>query len=57
MADSSSLSDKHDFILAEERRFAWQVGASVIDKPKLAVWMILIPVFFIFYFWEFNNAK
>ena len=27
----------------------------MIDKPKLDVWMILIPVFFIFYFWQLKR--
>ena len=29
--------------------------AQVIEKPRLAVWMILIPVFFVFYFWQLKR--
>ena len=55
MTDTTSLVDKRDLILAEERRFANQVSHRVIEKPRLAVWMILIPVFFVFYFWQLKR--
>ena len=55
MADTQNLERNRDLILAEERRFAALVSAKVIDKPKLAVWMILIPVFFVFYFWQLKR--
>ena len=55
MNDSDRLAHNRDLILAEERRFAALVSAKVIEKPKLAVWMILIPVFFIFYFWQLRR--
>ena len=50
MKSSSSLSEKHDLILANEKLLAQKVAADVIDKPQLALWMIVIPVFFVFYF-------
>ncbi len=55
MTTPPSMADKRDMILAEERQLARQVSARVIDKPKLAVWMILIPVFFVFYFWQLRR--
>ena len=55
MKDDSSIDQKADLILDEERRFAHQVARLVIDKPRLAVWMILIPVFFVFYFWQLKR--
>ena len=55
MSESNTMAQKRDLILAEERRFASLVSAQVIDKPKLAVWMILIPVFFVFYFWQLSR--
>jgi hypothetical protein len=55
MADASPHTRKRDLILAEERRFAAMVSAKVIEKPRLAVWMILIPVFFVFYFWQLSR--
>jgi hypothetical protein len=50
MKSSLSLSEKHEFILANERHLAKNVAAEVIDKPELVLWMILISVFFVFYF-------
>jgi hypothetical protein len=55
MTIEPTLSRNRDLILTEERRFASQVSVKVIDKPKLDVWMILIPVFFIFYFWQLKR--
>ncbi|PID40649.1 MAG: hypothetical protein CR984_02095 [Proteobacteria bacterium] len=55
MADASTHTRKRDLILAGERRVAAMVSARVIEKPKLAVWMILIPVFFVFYFWQLSR--
>lgn len=55
MADHTTLAEKRDLILAEERQFAHRVSRRVIEKPRLAVWMILIPVFFVFYFWQLKR--
>jgi hypothetical protein len=55
MTDTDTLHRNYDLILAEEKRFAALVSAKVIDKPKLAIWMILIPVFFVFYFWQLKR--
>lgn len=55
MTAEETLNRNHDLILEEEKRFAALVSTKVIDKPKLAVWMILIPVFFVFYFWQLKR--
>jgi hypothetical protein len=55
MTDTDTLNRNYELILAEEKRFAALVSAKVIDKPKLAIWMILIPVFFVFYFWQLKR--
>jgi len=55
MTNALTLTHKRDLIMADEKRFAAQVSARVIDKPRLDVWMILIPVFFIFYFWQLKR--
>ena len=47
------LDLNRDLILAHERRFAGHVAGEVVDKPVLALWMILIPVFFVFYLQAF----
>ena len=55
MKNESTMTQNRDLILQEEQRFAHLVSQRVIDKPKLAVWMILIPVFFVFYFWQLKR--
>ncbi len=55
MSSSISYEEKRDLILAKEKKFCHQVSAAVLDKPKLAIWMILIPVFFVFYFWDLKR--
>ena len=51
------LDLNRDLILAHERRFAGHVAGEVVDKPVLALWMILIPVFFVFYFYQLKRYK
>ena len=55
MTITQTMTHKRDLILADEKRFAALISASVIDKPKLDVWIILIPVFFVFYFWQLKR--
>jgi hypothetical protein len=55
MADQETMTRNRSLILAGEKQFAARVSALVIDKPRLDVWMILIPVFFIFYFWQLKR--
>ena len=55
MVTSNSYEEKRDLILARETRFCHQVSAAVLDKPRLAIWMIIIPVFFVFYFWQLKR--
>ncbi len=53
----SDLDLNRDLILAQEREFARQLAGQVVDKPVLALWMILIPVFFVFYFFQLKRYK
>ena len=40
--------EKHPLILQEERSFAAALAAQVIDKPRMSIWMILIPIIWSF---------
>lgn len=53
----ANLDLSRELILAHERRFAGQVAGEVVDKPVLTLWMILIPVFFVFYFYQLKRYK
>lgn len=55
MTTDNSILAKKDLVLDKERQFCSQVSAAILDKPQLAVWMILIPVFFVFYFWQLKR--
>ena len=57
MESSLSLSEKYELILANERQLAKNVAAEVVDRPELVMWMILIPVFFVFYFFQLKRYK
>jgi hypothetical protein len=53
------IEEKKQLILANETAIARQLALHVIEKPVPRVWMIFIPVFFVFYFWklkEFENG-
>ncbi len=51
----ASLDYKKELILRYEEKFADSVAVSVIDKPSLSTWMILIPILFIYYFYRLKK--
>ncbi len=52
-----SVREKYKIILDAERNFAYTVARSVLDKPKISVWIILIPVLFLFYAHKIQQYK
>lgn len=52
-----SLDDKKEMILARQRIFAEELGRRVLFKPQLHVWMILIPIIFVFYLQDLMKYK
>lgn len=56
----STVDQKHQIILEHEKRFADLLALRVLEKPKLSVWMILIPIIFVHYFHriqKFNTGR
>lgn len=51
------IDDKLHIIETNERQFAYMLAGRVIHRPKLSVWMILIPVIFVYFFYQFNRYK
>ena len=49
------LYEKQSLILDQEKTFARSVASLVIEKPKLSIWMILIPIIFVHYFYRWNQ--
>ena len=53
----ADLDRNRELIFDHERAFARQIAGQVVDKPQLAMWMILIPIFFVFYFFQLKRYK
>lgn len=51
------LSANRHLLVDHERRLARTVAGEVVDKPILAAWMILIPIFFVFYYFQLKRYK
>jgi cytochrome P450 len=43
------MHEKKRLILDHERRMANELATRVLDKPKPPLWMIFVPVFFVFF--------
>jgi hypothetical protein len=51
------LDRKKELILARELAFANSIGAAVFEKPKVNFWMILIPIFFLYFVYRMQKYK
>ena len=49
------MQEKINGILHAETLFAKRLALKVIEKPKLSIWMILIPIIFVHYFYRFKK--
>lgn len=52
----SAMDKKAQRIREYEERFAHILAIKVIDKPKLSIWMILIPIIFVYFFYQMKQA-
>lgn len=52
----SSFHEKMDFILKEEERFAFALALEVVERPKLTMWMVLIPFIFLYFFYQYKRV-
>lgn len=50
-----TVVEKKQRILEFETRFAKRLALKVIERPTLSIWMILIPVIFVYFFYRFNR--
>jgi len=51
----SDLEEKKRLILSHEAVFANRMSLLVIDKPGLSVWMILVPIIFVYWFFRYQK--
>jgi hypothetical protein len=50
-----SLEEKQQYIWDSEQELARQLALQVLDKPTPPIWMIFIPIFFVFYAWKLKQ--
>ncbi|MGB5620745.1 MAG: NF038143 family protein [Desulfobacterales bacterium] len=51
----ASLTEKSDFIRSNETTFAYSLSLIVIEKPKISVWMILIPIILVYHMYRHKS--
>jgi hypothetical protein len=53
----TTLAQRRGIILQRELAFANAIGATVIDKPKVSFWMVLIPILFVYFIYRAQRFK
>ena len=49
------IERKEKEILAYERQFAFKLAGHVMEKPRMNVWMILIPIIIVYHMFRFQK--
>ncbi|UCG78589.1 MAG: NF038143 family protein [Nitrospirota bacterium] len=49
------IEEKKEMIREQEEIFASTLSLRVLEKPKLSIWMILIPIIFVYYFFQYSK--
>lgn len=52
-----TTTEKSGLLIDYETQQAKKLARKIIDKPKPPLWMILIPVFFVFFAWKMKDYK
>lgn len=52
-----TLEEKYDLLRERERTRALLVARSVIQRPEISLWMILLPILFIFHAMQIQKYK
>jgi hypothetical protein len=50
-----SIQEKSAIIWASEEKFANALAAVVLDKPKISIWMILIPIIIVYHMFRYQK--
>lgn len=53
----ASLEDRYRLVLSREQVYSRKVAIQVIEKPKLSVWMVLIPILFLHYIYRYQRFQ
>lgn len=51
----ATVKEKSETIWAHETVFADALAVRVLDRPKLSVWMILVPIIFVYFFYRYQR--
>ncbi len=51
------LERKKELILQRELAFANAVGSAVFEKPKVSLWMVLVPLLFLYFIYRVQKFK
>ena len=51
------ISEKSRLILEHDQYFAFLLAGKVLEKPKVDIWMILLPILFVYYMNNFQKFK
>lgn len=47
----------YDLIWNQENQFAYKIAKQVLQKPKISVWLVLIPILFLYYAHKIQQYK
>ena len=50
-----SIQKKSAIIWASEEQFAHALASAVLDRPKISIWMILIPIIIVFHMFRYQK--
>ncbi len=53
----AELDRKKELILERETAFANRIGAAVVEKPKVNLWMVLLPILFLHFIYRMKKYK
>ena len=54
---TATTEQTYQMIWNQENQFAYKVAKQVLDKPKISVWLILIPILFLYYAHKIQQYK
>jgi hypothetical protein len=47
----------YELVWDQENKFAFHVAKDILDKPKISVWLILLPILFLYYAHKIQQYK
>ncbi|MBU1182270.1 MAG: NF038143 family protein [Proteobacteria bacterium] len=53
----TGLTQKKEIILRHELEFADSIGSAILEKPKVSIWLIFIPILFLFFIYRMKKFK